>query len=190
MIARFPVLFLYFLLSIFATMLTSAASDPYNLSSLRSGSLEKLRIHHEPFLHDDLPIVDKLGNSKKLSDFHDQVLVMNFFAVWCAPCRVEMPTLDRLQSLFDRDKIRVITISIGKHADGAVEKFMNEIGIQHVEYFFDDNMKLSRQMGVLGLPTTILFDKKGREVARLLGEADWDSESSISIITRLSQSDF
>ena len=112
-------------------------------------------------------------------------MVLNFWATWCAPCRKEMPSLDRLQTELGGDTFQVVTIATGRNTLPGITKFFEAADVTHLPILLDPKQKLSRSMGVLGLPITMIIDPEGREIARLRGDADWDTQSALAIISAL-----
>ncbi len=110
-----------------------------------------------------------------------KVVLLNIWATWCTPCRKEMPTLDRLQTALGGTDFEVVALSIDRRMD-AVRKFFAEIGIQKLAMYLDSSAKATRQLGAVGLPTTLLIDREGREIARLIGPAEWDSPDIAAFI--------
>ena len=125
------------------------------------------------------------GRLTRLEDLRGKVVVVNFWATWCAPCREEMPSIAALGGAFPTEDFAVITIATGRNPAPAIEKFLGDIGLQEMPVYLDPKQKLARDMGVMGLPVTVLIDREGREVARLVGGADWGSESAHAIIAAL-----
>jgi thiol-disulfide isomerase/thioredoxin len=110
---------------------------------------------------------------------------VNFWATWCAPCRAEMPHLSNLQTQLGSDDLSVVTIATGRNPRPAMERFFEEISVDNLPLHADPRSTLARNMGVLGLPITVILDRDGQEIARLQGDADWSSESAIAILTAL-----
>ncbi|MEO0381693.1 MAG: TlpA disulfide reductase family protein, partial [Pseudomonadota bacterium] len=108
-----------------------------------------------------------------------------FWATWCAPCRHEMPMLSELQTAFGGDDFEVVTIATGRNSPAGIVKFFKDTGIDNLPRYQDPKQKLAAQMGVFGLPITVLIDRDGREIARLRGDADWSSDSAKAIIAEL-----
>ena len=125
------------------------------------------------------------GEKISLIDFSDKTIVLNFWATWCAPCRKEMPMLSELQTELGGSDFEVITIATGKNDPAAMARFFAEIGISNLPLHTDANSAVAREMGVLGLPATVLIARDGTEVARLLGDADWASDSAKNILKAL-----
>jgi thiol-disulfide isomerase/thioredoxin len=120
-----------------------------------------------------------------LEDFRGHVVVLNLWATGCAPCRREMPSLDRLQARYGGDGLQVVALSIDRGELAQIEAFYAEVGIQHLAIYRDPKAAVSRALGAFGLPTTVVFDQQGREVGRLLGPAEWDSEAAVAMLETL-----
>jgi thiol-disulfide isomerase/thioredoxin len=160
------------------------ARDFSALETLRDGSLRKL-IFAAPQEIPDIAFTDAAGADHRLADWQGKWLVVNFWATWCAPCRKEMPGLDALQSEFGGERFAVLTIATGRNPVPAVQRFFSEVGVTHLPQLLDPKSQLARQMGVLGLPLTLLIDPEGHEVARLIGDADWSGDSARAIVAAL-----
>ncbi|MBS1301005.1 TlpA family protein disulfide reductase [Loktanella sp. SALINAS62] len=124
------------------------------------------------------------GTTVSLADYAGKPVVINFWATWCAPCRVEMPHLSSLQTALG-DDATVLTIATGRNDPAAIDRFFDEIGVDNLPKATDANQFMARAFGVLGLPATIIVDAQGQEIARLLGEADWSSDSAQAIVRAL-----
>lgn len=161
----------------------AAQADPW---ALRAGDMRKLSVHDSPKPLPDVAILTVDEREFRLSDLRGQWLVVNFWATWCAPCRAEMPTLAALQDSFAGQPVEVVTIATGRNAPQAIARFFDEIGVTNLPQHRDPKQALAREMGVLGLPITVIVDPEGREVARLTGDADWHSESAVAILRALS----
>jgi thiol-disulfide isomerase/thioredoxin len=128
--------------------------------------------------------VDGEGAEHALSDWKGQWVVLNFWATWCAPCRHEMPSLDRLQAAMPQ--IAVLPVATGRNSVEAIGKFYSEAGVKRLPVLRDPKSGLARAMGVLGLPVTVILNPEGQEVARLIGDAEWDSDSAQAVLKALS----
>lgn len=159
------------------------AADPA-LEALKSGDMRKLVVHSTPIAAGDATFTDPEGKTHSLADWQGKVVVLNFWATWCAPCRAEMPSLDALQKDIGPDAA-VVTIATGRNLLPAIEKFFTETRVQNLPILLDPKSGLARQMGVVGLPVTVLLDKQGREVARMIGEADWNSPEAKAVLAEL-----
>jgi len=120
-----------------------------------------------------------------LDAYAGQWVVLNFWATWCAPCRIEMPTLSALQTALGGDDFAVVTIATGRNDPAAMERFFAEIAVTNLPLFTDARSALARDFGVMGLPVTVILDPAGNEIARLMGDAHWDSDSAMAIIRAL-----
>ena len=128
---------------------------------------------------------DGAGNEVSLANFEGEVVVLNLWATWCAPCRHEMPSLDRLQARFGGNGLEVIALSLDRGDIAKVREFYDELGIASLAIYHDPQGRAGRDLGAPGLPTTIVIDRSGQEVGRLLGPAEWDSEEAIAVIEAL-----
>ncbi|MDB9736635.1 TlpA family protein disulfide reductase, partial [Candidatus Pelagibacter sp.] len=110
-----------------------------------------------------------------LDDFKGKLLILNFWATWCAPCREEMPSLDDLQSNSNFDNLKIFLINIGQENFTKSDSFFKELGIQNLEIYFDAPITLAKKFSLRGVPTTILFNKKGEEFGRIMGSIDFNN---------------
>lgn len=120
------------------------------------------------------------GTAQTLADFRGRIVLLNVWATWCVPCREEMPTLDRLQARLGGADFHVLPLSIDSAGLDAVRRFYEEIGISHLSMYLAEHMSAISPLAVVGLPTTLLIDREGREIARRVGPAEWDSPEAIS----------
>ena len=153
------------------------------LEELRAGDIMKLQFGADRgsdvvFSHED-------GSNLTLAAFEGDYIVLNFWATWCAPCRKEIPHLSELQNEFRDEGLQVVTIATGTNQLPAMERFFKEIGVDNLPLHTDANSALARDMGVVGLPVTLIIDPQGKEIARLIGDANWASDSAKSILMAL-----
>ena len=156
------------------------------LAGLREGDMRKLAILEEPVEVPATPFEGEDG-AMTLAELAGEVVVVNFWATWCAPCREEMPTLAALQASLGDEGVRVATIAVGRNDPIEMERFLAEAGAGSLPLWRDPDQALARDMGVLGLPVTVILDREGREVARLIGDADWSSDSALAILRALAE---
>ncbi len=118
---------------------------------------------------------DDRGQTRSLADFKGKVVLLNIWATWCGPCRLEMPALDRLQATLGGPDFEVVPISIDRGGMETVRKFYSEIGLRILAKYIDASGQALRTLGAVGLPTTLLIDRAGREIGRIIGPAEWDT---------------
>ncbi len=163
---------------------TAFAADP-DWQAARDGGLDKLVVAQEPTPVAAAEFTDRDGGTHTLADWQGKVVLLNFWATWCAPCREEMPALDRLQAELGGDDFEVVTIATGRNAVERIDDFYAEVGVENLPILLDPRQQVAREMGVVGLPVTVLIDREGREVARYLGDAEWDSDAAKALVTQL-----
>ena len=150
--------------------------------ALLTGDMEKLVLEEARALP-DLPLLDMADAPQSLAAYKGKWLVVNFWATWCMPCRTEMPSLDRLQAALPG--IAVVTVATGPNPVPAIERFLAEAGVKSVMVLRDPDAALAHQIGVLGLPVTVIVSPEGVEVARLIGGAEWDSDGAKAVLAAL-----
>ena len=175
----------YTALSLGAITGTNAAHADLDAAALlREGDMKKLIFHetHKATSNAAFSLADGAGDMT-LEAYQGKYVLLNFWATWCAPCRKEMPQLSELQEEFGGDTFEVLTIATGRNSPTGIKKFFDEIGVENLPRHQDPKQALASQMGIFGLPITVLIDPEGREVARLRGDADWASETAKAIIS-------
>ena len=157
-----------------------AAAD---VAALREGDMKKLALHSAPIALSEVVLLDAADGEHLLADYKGKWVVLNFWATWCAPCRHEMPSLDRLQAALP--DIAVVPVATGRNSVEGIERFFTEAAIQNLPILRDPKSELSRGMGVMGLPVTVILNPEGAEVARLIGDAEWDSDRAKAVLRAL-----
>lgn len=130
----------------------------------------------------NISFVDGDGSHRTLAEFRGQIVVVNFWATWCAPCVRELPSLDRLQKRLKRKDVTVIALSLDRGGAQAVREFYDEVGIHNLEVYVDPSMDAQQAFAIPGLPTTVLIDREGRDRGRLVGPADWDTKEAKTLV--------
>ena len=125
------------------------------------------------------------GEETTLDAFKGKVVVLNLWATWCAPCREEMPSLDRLQARFADQPVVVLALSVDRAGPERVQAFLSEVGVQRLHVYRDPKATATRALKLPGLPATILVDRKGQETGRVLGIAAWDGPQAVEAVQRL-----
>jgi thiol-disulfide isomerase/thioredoxin len=149
-----------------------------------SGNQLELSVFYQPHAPPEVRFQDDQGRDLTLGDFRGRVVVLNVWATWCVPCRKEMPTLDRLQARLGGKDFLVVALSIDRKGVEAVRGFYQEVGVENLAIYVDPSGRGSRDLGLPGVPTTLLIDQEGREVARKMGEAEWDGPEMVSLVER------
>ncbi len=151
-------------------------------AAAQTQSLGKFVQTAEPQSLPDLAFVSADGKAHRLSEWRGKVVLLNLWATWCAPCKVEMPSLDRLQAKLGGDAFTVLALSVDR---GGLEKpaaFFAGNAITHLALYNDSESEATAALRASGLPVSAVLDKEGREIARLIGPADWDSPATAAKI--------
>lgn len=130
----------------------------------------------------EIAFEDGAGQARHLADFRGKVVLLNVWATWCVSCRKEMPALDRLQSSLGGSDFEVVPVSIDRGGLQAIRKFYNEIGIRDLAMYVDSSGRVLRQERAFGLPTTLLIDRGGREIGRVVGPAEWNAPETVASV--------
>jgi len=136
----------------------------------------------EPELLPEIKFQDGDGRERSLADWRGKVVLLNLWATWCLPCRKEMPALDRLQASLGSDQFQVVAISVDRTGLAGAKKFLEETQTPNLAVYADPTARLASSLRAAGLPATLLIDKEGREIGRLLGPAEWDGEAARRLI--------
>ena len=140
------------------------------------------RAHAAPGPIPELAFEDGHGAPRTLAAFRDRVVLLNIWATWCVPCREEMPALDRLQQKLGGPGFEVVALSIDAGGAAAVKQFYDEIGIRSLAVYVDPASRAMAALGLIGIPTTLLIDRQGREIGRRTGPAQWDGAEAVRMI--------
>lgn len=132
----------------------------------------------------ELHFTNANGQPLSLADFRGRFVLLNLWATWCVPCRKEMPTLDRLEVNLGGRDFEVVALSIDRQGLAAVRPFFKERRLKALRIYLDQSGQAASTLGAPGLPTTLLIDRDGREVARKIGPAEWDSPAMEGAIRR------
>jgi len=163
------------LLIIFIYLITTNFSYAFEKPDLKNLVLLKNLKSYE-----DVIFMDINQKNVNLDDFKGKVVILNFWATWCAPCKEEMPSLDALQTNAKLDNLKIFPINIGQEDISKSELFFKELNIQNLEIYFDAPITLAKKFSLRGVPTTILFNKEGKEFARIIGSINFDDEKFIN----------
>ena len=130
--------------------------------------------------YDNLTFMDVENKQLNLEDFKGNLVLLNFWATWCAPCKEEMPSLDSLQIHENLDNLKIFAINIGQEDLKKASEFFQDLEINNINYFFGSPIVISKKFGLRGIPTSILFNKDGLEFARIIGSTDFANEKFIN----------
>jgi thiol-disulfide isomerase/thioredoxin len=145
-----------------------------------------LRVLDQPRVVSDFTFEDATGRAILLKEFKGKFTLLNVWATWCPPCRREMPSLDRFQSLVSGDsRLRVVALSVDRIGFPQLKAFYDVIGIKSLSNYRGEESEVLTSLGIAGLPTTLLLDPDGMETARLVGPTEWDEPRVVSQILNL-----
>ncbi len=141
--------------------------------------IKNLIINKELKKYDSLTFLDTKNNRLSLSDYRGKLVLINFWATWCAPCKEEMPSLDLLQTNENLGNLKIFPINVGKDDIEKASNFFQNLGIKNLNLYFDTPVTLAKKFGLRGIPTSILFDKNGFEFARIIGSINFEDKKFI-----------
>ena len=141
--------------------------------------VKNLIINKEFKKYDNLTFLDAKNKQINLNDFKGNLIILNFWATWCAPCKEEMPSLDLLQKNKNLNNLKIFPINIGQENVEKASKFFSDLKIKNLDLYFDTPITLAKKFGLRGIPTTILFDKDGLEFARIVGSINFENTEFI-----------
>jgi thiol-disulfide isomerase/thioredoxin len=150
--------------------------------AIAQSPLKNFVVHESPKPVPTIAFEDERGRHRSLADFRGKVVLLNIWATWCVPCRKEMPALDRLEGTLGGQTFEIVALSIDRGGMDVVRKFFAEIGIHNLAMYLDTSGKAARELGAVGLPTTLLIDRDGRETGRLIGPAEWDAPEMVGLV--------
>jgi len=129
--------------------------------------------------------VDRDGNRLSLESFRGKVVALHFWATWCVPCREELPTVNVLQGVLGGEGFTFVPLSVDRAGAKLVGQYYAENHINNLPLYMDEDMDVSRALLVNGIPYTILVDRKGREIARILGDRNWATPEVTALIQQI-----
>ena len=180
------------LIVVYATLLFYAnltfsheRQDLKALQKLQVGSLKNIIINTDFKQVVDEELLTLNETTKQINFGKNKVTLVNFWATWCAPCREEMPSLNRLVESVASDNFSVLAIAVGRNSNNAINKFFSQHNLTNLESYKDPKGRMSSHFSVLGLPTTIIIDQHSYEIAKLLGGTEWDSNEAVAFINKI-----
>tara|TARA_B100002019_G_scaffold112846_1_gene97184 strand:+ start:247 stop:756 length:510 start_codon:yes stop_codon:yes gene_type:complete len=165
-----------FLIILFFLITNSHASDDIDIKNLF--------LNKELKKYEGLTFLDHKNNLLNLRDYKGNLIILNFWATWCAPCKKEMPSLDRLQVHEDLNNLMIFPINVGQENLQKSMKFFEDLKINNLNIYFDTQVTLAKKFALRGIPTSILIDKNGLEFARIIGSIDFEDEKFIKWLSK------
>ena len=159
-------------LIIFIFLLSNSLAD-------ENVGIENLVINKELKRYDGLTFLDAKNEQLNLNDYKGNLVLLNFWATWCSPCKKEMPSLDLLQSHTKLNNLKIFPINVGQDNIENSFKFFEDLNIKNLNIYFDSPITLARKFKLRGIPTSILFNKEGFEFARIIGSIDFEDKKFI-----------
>lgn len=150
---------------------------------LATGAMTTFVFKKTPEELPNIEFLDSEGKTVSLKDWRGKTVLLNLWATWCAPCREEMPALDRLQKELGSDTFQVVALAVDKAGIEGAKKFLADTKVEALQPFADPTGRDGATLKVIGMPTTILINTEGREIGRLIGPAAWDSEAAKRLIS-------
>ena len=146
--------------------------------------IKNIIISKELKKYENLRFLDDKSNELKISDFEGKLILLNFWATWCGPCKEEMPSLDLLQNNKNLDNLKIFPINIGQDSFEKANNFFNDLEVKNLKLYFDSSITLAKKFSLRGIPTSILINKNGFEFARIVGSIDFKDEEFIKWLSK------
>ncbi|MDC0925182.1 TlpA disulfide reductase family protein [Candidatus Pelagibacter sp.] len=162
---RFLILFIFLTTKVFANDVSE---------------IKNIVIHKDLKVYDNVFFLDKNDKKINIKEFNGNLLLLNFWATWCAPCKEEMPSLDRLQVNQNLSNLKIFAINISQESKKKVDSFFEDLNIENFDPYFDAPTTLAKTFALRGVPTSILIDKDGKEFARIMGSIDFNDKIFIN----------
>ena len=148
------------------------------ISNVLADDLPKIKnivIHKDLKTYDNVIFLDQNDQKINIKDFNGNLILLNFWATWCEPCKEEMPSLDRLQNNLKLNNIKIFPINISQESLKKINDFFKDLDIEYLEPYYDAPTTLAKTLSLRGVPTSILFNTEGEEFARIIGSIDFDN---------------
>jgi thiol-disulfide isomerase/thioredoxin len=161
---------------------TSGTAGQASDGKLNVGQMTAFVFKKAPEALPAVSFVDGSGKTRTLADWKGRVVLLNLWATWCAPCRKEMPSLARLQKDLGSKDFEVVALAVDRAGVQAAAKFLASIDAAPLALYVDSTARTATELKVIGMPTTLLIDRQGREIGRLTGPAEWDAEEAKRLV--------
>ena len=145
-------------------------------------NIKNIVIHKVPKTYENVFFLNKKNEKIKIRDLKGKLLILNFWATWCPPCKKEMPSLDNLEANPSLNNLKVFPINIGKEKIDKVDEFFVKLNLKNLEPFFDPEITLAKTFSLRGVPTSIFINKEGKEFARVLGDMNFNDKNFLKWI--------
>ena len=148
------------------------------ISNVLADDLPKIKnivIHKDLKTYDNVIFLDQNDQKINIKDFNGNLILLNFWATWCEPCKEEMPSLDRLQNNSKLNNIKIFPINISQESLKKINDFFKDLDIEYLKPYYDAPTTLAKTLSLRGVPTSILFNTEGKEFARIIGSIDFDN---------------
>tara|TARA_B100001057_G_scaffold346051_1_gene347234 strand:- start:261 stop:770 length:510 start_codon:yes stop_codon:yes gene_type:complete len=142
-------------------------------------NLKNIVINKELKKHDIITFLDIKNNQVDLKDYKGNLILLNFWATWCAPCKEEMPSLDKLFKNKNLNNLIIFPINVGQDSTEKSSQFFENLKIENLNLYFDSPVTLAKKFQLRGIPTSILLDKNGYEFARIIGSIDFENKDFV-----------
>ena len=147
-----------------------------NISFAETSEINKFLFKENPQPIENLEVLDISDNKTDIFNEGFNLLLINFWATWCSPCTKEMPSLNRLQSKFEKNQLKIVTIATGRNNPNKIIDFFEEYNLTNLENYRDPKGKLALELGVVGLPFSIIISRDRKDIGRLIGPIDWSKK--------------
>ena len=147
-------------------------------------NIKNLVIHKQNKKLKNITFLDVDNKPINLNEFTGQLVIINFWATWCAPCKEEMPSLDNLKNLKAFENLKILPINVGQEDIQKSKIFFDDLKIKNLELYFDNSIKLAKTFTLRGLPTSVIINKEGDEFARIIGSIDFGDENFIKWLSK------
>ena len=141
--------------------------------------IKNLVIHKEFKKYDSLTFLNAQKDQLNLDDYKGNLILLNFWATWCLPCKEEMPALDLLHQNKDLDNLKIFPINVGQENLEKTSIFFKDLKIENLRIYYDSSITLAKKLGLRGIPTTVLLNENGFEFARIVGSIDFNNREFI-----------
>ena len=153
---------------------------PNALNSKELIDLKNLVIYEDQKKISEISFKNEEDKNVSLSEYENKLLILNFWATWCEPCKEEMPSLQNLQNNLNFKNLKILPINIGQEDKNSIKNFFSEVNIKTFEIFYDSDVKLAKKFSLRGIPTSILINKDGYEFAKIIGSLDFEDPKFVN----------